>query len=127
MGVGSDPLEAGPEGVTFTTDSNDSALVCYFPAIEARDYSRVIARMRIIGANDEAQLFWAAPERAVSEEASVRAEVVADGQFHDVVFDLAKNPMWRGRISHLRFDPVRHAGVQVTVRSVVIQRRIDRL
>ena len=127
MGVGSGPLEAGPEGVTFTTDSNDPALVCYFPTIEARDCSRVVARMRVIGANDEAQMFWAAPERVVSEEASVRAGVVADGQFHDVVFDLSENPMWRGRISHLRFDPVRHAGVRVTVRSIVIQRRTPRL
>jgi len=69
-----------------------------------------VARVRIrmaVSAGEGVQLFWTtADSPAWSEDKSLRAPLINDGDFHDVVFELAAHPLWNGKtITGIRIDP----------------------
>ena len=111
-------VRATAEGLSFRSTSRDPALVCTFAPVAAARFGRVVVRMKATGPAAAAQLFWARPGGEAVEAASVSAPLVCDGAFRDYVFPVASSRLWRGRVNHLRFDPVNAAGAHVVVASI---------
>ncbi|MDD4871513.1 MAG: glycoside hydrolase family 99-like domain-containing protein [Kiritimatiellae bacterium] len=89
----------------------------------ARDFNTVRIRMKLQKKEgqeikDRAQLFWRTNRMPESEASSERFDVSGDGQWHDYVIPVAKNPRWRGFITRLRLDPCNQADVFVEIDSV---------
>ncbi len=63
------------------------------------------------------QLYWMRVGTAGEGVSPVPAlNLVGDGQFHTLVFDLASHPDWNGKIiTGLRFDPVNKAGATIAI------------
>lgn len=71
----------------------------------AADHPRLVVRARASGGNELA-LFWGTElTPGTSPSRCVTAPLAGDGQWHEVVFDLAGQPGWRGVVNHLRLDP----------------------
>ena len=112
--------KSGDAGLTFTTSSHDPAMSRTFPAIRAGKISQVIVRMQLSAAAaavGDSQLFWSSGATP-TETMSLSLPLVADGKFHDYVFEVGKSRAWRGRISYLRFDPCNAAALSVAVDSI---------
>ncbi|MDD2600978.1 MAG: glycoside hydrolase family 99-like domain-containing protein [Kiritimatiellae bacterium] len=110
----------GDAGLSFTTSSHDPALARSFSPIRTAAFSGMVVRMKLpasVGGN--CQLFWSSGATP-TETTSQSLPLVADGQFHDYAFDLAKARAWRGRVSYLRFDPCNVAGVPVVIDSITL-------
>ena len=76
--------------------------------------SRVRVRMAV-SAGERTELRWGTemPSR-IDKGKLIGVPVIADGEFHEYVFEVAKHPKWRGgTIQRLRFDP---ADAQGTIR-----------
>jgi hypothetical protein len=102
--------------VRFTTASADPALMVGTPGVAARDWSKVVVRMQIIGNLPEktvAQVFWSPEGGAASEATSARFLLNKDGALHEYELNLSSHPRWKGRIAALRFDPCETAGAEV--------------
>ena len=115
MGIASS--EQTRAGWQLLTKTHDPAVQLNFPMIAAKNYTQFIARMKVSGGAG-CQLFWAADQNGTSEKRSLSLPLIADGQFHDYVFDLAKNKYWRGRIGHFRFDMANAENVTVTIERI---------
>ncbi len=115
--MGISAAEQTAAGWQLTTQSHDPAIKIVFPMIAAKNYTRFIARMKVSDGSD-AQLFWAPEPASVTENRSLHVPLIADGQFHDYVFDLAQNKYWRGRIGHFRFDVVNKGNVTLTIERI---------
>ncbi len=76
--------------------------------------------MKVTGINegDRCQVFWVTPTAGTSEPASVRLDLVRDGEFHDYVFPLSENPRWRGLVKSIRFDPCSTQGALIEVDAI---------
>jgi len=103
-------------GISFTTKTRDPALERAIPTIKAKEFGRLVARMKVSSTATQGtcQLFWFSGGTP-AEGASLTLPLIADGQFHDYVFEVGKSRAWRGRIGRLRFDPCNASGVDVTV------------
>jgi len=109
-GVGQDTLRA-------VSTTGDPAWLLPETRIRASRFSRAIVEMRLNRAGT-AQLFWTtSSEPATSEAASVRASVVADGQFHACSLPVGQNDHWTGCVTSLRFDPTTDSGVTIEIRA----------
>lgn len=107
--------------LTFTAAHRDPALSS--PALRLRGsrFSRFAIEMRV-SAPGTVQLFWAnAMTPHANESASLRDTVPADGQFHKVVFEVAKNELWGGCITGFRLDPTDADGAVVEIRSLGLE------
>lgn len=112
-------FKAGPEGLSFTTDTCDPAIYASFFPVAAKDFDRVVVRMKASGAKGlAAQLFWAGVGGKAHESASVHRDLFADGAFHDYMFPVSRSPEWRARVNHFRFDPCSVPGVKFTIESI---------
>jgi hypothetical protein len=63
-------------------------------------------RMRTNAQNEQAQLFFADQNGAMSDERSVRWALNGDGQLHTYTIPLAEAAGWSGWITRLRLDPI---------------------
>lgn len=110
----------------FRTSHADPAISTPLGRIRARNYRRVVVRMKVDpvaeGGDDRAQLFWSTATAAVSEPTSTCVELRADGQFHDYVFAVADNPRWRGRLQSFRFDPSSRADIAVAIAEIRLEK-----
>ncbi len=105
-------------GLTFKCTTRDPAINRKINNIRARDFNRVVVRMRSpkdIGAN--CQLFWSGGETP-TEATSLNLPLLTDGEFHDYVFEVGRHRTWRGRIGYLRFDPCTVSDARMTVESI---------
>jgi hypothetical protein len=119
MGIGSVAAQDG--ALVFETSSPDPAITCSLNDLRASKYPYIIIRMRIdaVAAPEEkGQLFWTTPTAGTSEPASMKWELIGDGQYHDYVVHLAENSRWRGRITTFRLDPCSHAGAKVAIEGI---------
>ena len=99
--------------MTASATGNDPAFATATD-LEAARFRSVEIRMKVDkGAG--AQLFWATQSSGFTEPASVKFDLKADGEFHVYRVNLADNPMWKSRITGLRFDPTDAAGAQIAV------------
>ncbi|MCS6842355.1 MAG: glycosyltransferase family 39 protein [Roseiflexus sp.] len=84
----------------------DPALVSPLLNLDARRVTAIEIRM----ANDtrarDAQLFYAGPDGALTEQYSVRWELADTAEAVTYTIDLRKAPGWNGIITRLRIDPV---------------------
>jgi hypothetical protein len=74
-------------------------------AIPADTHKRLTMRVRLTGGN-QVGLFWRAsrsPGWGPDKQATLN--VAGDGQWREVTFDLAKHPLWSGKVLQLRLDP----------------------
>ncbi len=117
MGVSALTCEAGC--LRFKTTSNDPAINVALPNVYARKHPKAVLRMKLAGAapGAAAQLFWSVGGSNTNEAASISLPLLADGEFHTYLLDLASRPRWRGRIAMLRFDPCSAEGVEVFIDS----------
>ncbi|MCX6895303.1 MAG: hypothetical protein NTZ16_07370 [Verrucomicrobia bacterium] len=116
--------------LTALTEGEDPILMSPPFKATAKEFSSVVVRMKLQNSDgaaftdsNELQLFWrtsAAP--AESEEASIRIETAADGQFHDYKFAVSENSEWKDTITGLRVDPCGVSGVKVSIDSVKLQK-----
>ena len=109
----------------FQTSSRDPAISIPLGKIRARNYRRVIVRMKVApfaeGDVDGAQLFWSTATAAVSEPTSARVELSGDGRFHDYAFEVAANPRWRGRLQSFRFDPSSRSDIAIEIAEIRLE------
>jgi hypothetical protein len=118
MGVKNLTAENGT--LSFSTASHDPALSTTLDRIAAANWNRLVVRMKVSNSNskEHAQLFWSTVTSPVSETNSLSVPVIADGQFHDYVFDLKSRKNWRRLITSLRFDPVNSAEKKIEIESI---------
>lgn len=69
-------------------------------------------RMKTTSGN-QAQLFWKGKSSQFSEPASIRFDLISDGEFHVYTLDLGSCQRWKGRVKALRFDPTDTPGAHV--------------
>lgn len=106
-------------GLSFQTTTRDPALERAIPAVSAKKVAQVTVRMKVSAAakGGACQLFWSSGGTP-AEGSSLTLPLLADGQFHDYVFEVGRSRAWRGRIGRLRFDPCSAAGVEVAIERV---------
>jgi len=107
-------------------DQNDPQLIGPEGFWKASEYPI----LRIEGAwhtgEHQAQVFWTRYDsQGVSDEKSLRFNIIADGQYHVYTVDLSKSPEYRGDITRLRIDPVDsgHQGDTVRIKSIRMEKR----
>ncbi|MHB9035783.1 MAG: carboxypeptidase-like regulatory domain-containing protein [Armatimonadota bacterium] len=75
------------------------------PLIDAAQNRYVYLRMATT-AGTSAGLLWLTPtEQTYSETRAARFNVIADGQYHEYLLDMAAYPTWTGTVEDLRFEP----------------------
>lgn len=105
----------------FKTTSEDPAILCGMGGLRAREFSRMIIRMRIAGdlrPGDHGQVFFSVGGQAMTEATSFGFALSNDGRTHDYAIDLRTNPRWRSRISTLRLDPCSTKDVEVFIEEI---------
>ncbi len=117
-----DDFVATPQGLSFISTANDPAITCFFAPIEAKAFTRVVVKMKVVGPSGGAQLFWAGPGGQAREDASTSVPLICDGAFHDYVFLVAKNRAWRSRVNHFRFDPTSVKGAKIVIESICLEK-----
>ena len=90
--------------LTAVSNGIDPAIYSGITEVEAGKYTTVEIRMKADKGRG-AQLFWAPRGRGFVELASVRFDIIADGEFHVYCLDLASNQAWKGIITAFRLDP----------------------
>lgn len=119
MGVSKPEIRDG--NLIFTTTTRDPAIQARPENLTASRYSRLVVRMRISYLDgkpdhgDAAQLFWGTIFAPISENSSLRAPLVQDGEFHEYVFPLATSKFWKGKVDALRLDPCSTKNVRVEI------------
>lgn len=72
--------------------------------ISAAKHKKLRLRVRATGGN-QIGLFWRTKSSpAFGEDKHVNVPLSADGQWHEVVFDLSDHPLWKGTVIQLRLD-----------------------
>jgi len=107
-------------GMRMVSVTNDPAVWSPRLRVRGNKFTRVIVDMRVSEPGD-AQLFWSTPLAPTSEEASLHAKTIADGEFHRYAFDVGGSEYWGGCVTSLRFDPAAAAGVAIEIRAVELQ------
>ena len=94
--------------------STDAAFYSPPVKIDASKHKTLELKMKM-DVSDTAQLFFASSRSGFSEEKSVKFPTFGDNEFHVYTVDLGSNPLWRGTIGGLRFDPNSQTGSKVEV------------
>jgi len=118
--MGMNRVEAKNGCMVVTATSRDPAFVSPPVRLRAKRFPKLVIRMKVTGINegDRCQVFWVTPTAGTSEPASVRLDLVRDGEFHDYVFPLSENPRWRGLVKSIRFDPCSTQGALIEVDAI---------
>jgi len=82
--------------------------------IDASELKTLEVKMRTDAA-DNAQLFFGASRSGFCEAGSVRFATFGDNEFHIYTIDVGANPLWRGKIGALRFDPTSRPGSKAEI------------
>ena len=72
------------------------------------------------------QLFWGSPDGMMSDERSVRWELIGDGQPHTYTLPLRGAAGWSGVVSRLRLDPIAAGDGTAATRTCIEQMRLVR-
>lgn len=73
--------------------------------VGADAHRRLALRVRLRGGGSGVGLFWrGAGSASWGPDKEARLDVPADGQWHEIAFDLSRHPRWAGRILQLRLD-----------------------
>ena len=103
----------------------DSAITTNLGKQRAKKFTRFVVRMKTTpsadGKPDKAQLFWATNSSKITEGASVIRDVPADGQYHEIVFDLSQNKRFNGFLTEFRFDPSNRENVEIEIDSMKLE------
>jgi len=74
-------------------------------AIKAGEHRRLRVSARLTGGSSLA-LFWRSTRSpGWGPDKEVHADLPANGQWHEVLFDLSRHPLWIGAIQQIRLDP----------------------
>ncbi|MGL4942019.1 MAG: glycoside hydrolase family 99-like domain-containing protein [Thermoguttaceae bacterium] len=122
MGVAD--FSAGDGRLSFTTTNSDPAIRVPLDRIAASNFERLVVRMEVTGlaADDRAQLFWETVSAPIQESASVSVVVKSQaGGIVEYVFDVSKNPRWKGRLTAFRLDPINKPDVKVNIESIRLE------
>jgi len=107
--------------LTAVSTSADPAFSSPELKVRANRYSKIIVDMRV-SKGGPCQIFWTTSEMPRhNEPASAHATTKADGEFHEVVFNVGKNEWWGGCLTNLRFDPAAAEGVKIEIRSIRLE------
>jgi len=100
--------------LTAVSTGPDPAFYSETVDLDSRKLGLVEIRMKVDkGAG--AQLFWAGKARPFSEAASIRFDLIADGEFHVYRLDLSGAPAWKSGITALRLDPTDAKGARIAL------------
>jgi hypothetical protein len=103
------------------SSTSDPAFALAHTRLRAGQFTKLMVEIRV-SRPGPAQVFWTTPsEPSCSEAASVKAPVVADGQFHTCGFEVGNNAHWRGCITSLRFDPTAGKDILVEIRAIRLE------
>lgn len=119
--MGVTPPKVVDNRYTFESNHRDPAISTGLSRIPAKGFSNVVVRMKVSPApdkNDAAQLFWASAARPISESTSEKVTLKPDTEFHDYVFLVGKNKLWKGLITELRFDPINSSEKTIEIESI---------
>jgi hypothetical protein len=120
--MGLDKVEVKDGVLRAASTTTDPAVVSPPLELRARDFTKVVVEMRVDRSTSAAQLFWGTVTTPrMGEATSSAANVIADGQWHRYVFEVAKNPTWSGCVTSLRFDPTQDKGVAVEIKSIRVE------
>ena len=119
MGVSDLVCEEG--ALRFRTVSSDPAVIVRTLGLNANQFSEVVIRMQLVGDVPEGgrgQLFWSGVGKEAEEAASVSFPLDRSGASHEYRLQLSENPLWRGDVTLLRFDPCDIEGLEVRLEEV---------
>ncbi|MGC9004199.1 MAG: glycoside hydrolase family 99-like domain-containing protein [bacterium] len=120
MGISEFKVENGC--LILKTSTNDPALNLPPVMLNAKDYAKIIIRMKV-DKGSIGQVFWATSVFPISEFTSERFNLIADNQFHIYELDLTSHPAWFGKITSIRFDPTDVAGANVAIDYIKIVKK----
>lgn len=106
--------------LVFRTIARDPAIASAPLRLRASEFRQLRVRLRLAAESPSAepehgQLYWSTDRFAESGATQASFTIAADGQWHELVLDVASNSRWRGRITRLRFDPCERPGVKVEI------------
>jgi hypothetical protein len=84
----------------------DPILISPLLAVDTDGYSAIEIAMSTLAQGQSAQLFLGDQDGMISDERSVRWEVVGDGESRTYVVPLQGAPGWDGTVTRLRLDPI---------------------
>jgi len=92
-------------GVLVTTiTGEDPYMTTGDVSFDAGKFKRVRVRLKAAEAG-QVQLFFGTSLHPLNADTSVDGEYTTPGQWQELVFDLASNPLWEGQVAALRLDP----------------------
>lgn len=108
------------------TVTKDPAMFVSTAKLPAADFTKFRFRMKLTPQDGQtkqgaAQLFWSTLLAPICEAQSLHIPVVADGEFHDYEIDLTRSPLWKNRITSLRFDPISAADCALEIESFAFE------
>lgn len=114
MGLGDVAVESGK--LVARTTSSDPAFACA-TKIKAKDFTGLEIAVAVTSPKprEMLELFWSTLSAPYRQQASVKAEVTADGKPRVYRLSLQGHPFWRGVITGLRLDPCTSAGAKVEI------------
>ncbi len=126
----------GWEGANITAQGFEAGW-CFDPAVDpilkgpllALDTAPVQAvevTMSTPAQGQAGQLFWGGPDGMMSDERSVRWELIGDGQPHTYTVPLRGTAGWSGVVSRLRLDPIAAGDGTAATRTCIEQMRLLR-
>ncbi|MDO5582079.1 MAG: glycoside hydrolase family 99-like domain-containing protein, partial [Planctomycetia bacterium] len=99
---------------------------------KAAEFTKMVVRMKITlpesDGKEIAAIQWSRTDfpifdkdLAINHKSEVKVPVQCDGQWRDVVFDLAGSPEWKGSINEFWFDPVNRAHAEVEIDQITLE------
>ncbi|MGZ0707800.1 hypothetical protein ACWPKO_05640 [Coraliomargarita sp. W4R53] len=119
-------LAAGPQGLTGVTANQDPHIGRKNLNLDGNQVTQVRVRMRVDSSGSiPMNLYWAnSTNNAMSATRSKQLIYNGNGEFQDLVFEMAQEPQWTDeRITQLRVDPTNgstYAGATFNIESVII-------
>ena len=106
--------------LTAVSNGVDPAIYSGITEVQASKYPAVEIRMKV-DKGKGAQIFWASKAHAFVEPASIKFDIIADGEFHVYRLDLAANPEWKSTITAFRLDPTDTKDAHISLDYVRLQ------
>ncbi len=109
-------------GLEFDTITRDAALLSAPLTLMAKDYSALEVEMSVSpAASDDSQVvaaFWATTASPITGQSTSTVKLKQTADMVKYVIPLEGHPLWRGKITQLRFDPNQQGGVHVVIKSI---------
>lgn len=109
--------------LTMKSVTGEAALALWSKPFPAERYKRLAVRMSVTPVRGKrvVQFYWSPFSAGFSNDVSLTLPLVADGKYHEYVFEPDRSPHWRGWITALRLDPVDIEGASIEIDGIRLE------